>query len=153
MPRLPGWLKLLQYKYVLGRKMEERIAKFSPLWGIATRIGFVVRFYQWLSYFRVTEEAENASCCFACIFGLAWATFWPVMNSLSDLLFGFSLDIDWPSMAQGILLGQSNLVADLDIASQGWVKNAEEILQMSSEEILQKIREAEGDGTDSMKAN
>ncbi|PKK44408.1 hypothetical protein CI102_10573 [Trichoderma harzianum] len=97
LPKLPKSLRL---------KMETR---FSSLHEIAIRIGFALRFYQWLSYFRATEEAENASYCLECIFGLAWVSFWPIMNSSLDIFFNIAFDMYWPFTAQNIRRGRPNL--------------------------------------------
>lgn len=90
----------------LRHTMEPRFSSFCE---IAARIRFVVQFHRWLLYFRATEETENASYCLECIFGLAWATFWPIMNSLLDIFFNIYFDMYWPPTAQNIRQRRPNL--------------------------------------------
>lgn len=80
-------------------------------------IVLLIRFFQWLPYFRASKEAENVSYCIACIFAMASGIFWRFLNEGLELC-GIIPSGGWQAIAQEIRKKWSNKDTEWDIENQ-----------------------------------
>lgn len=80
-------------------------------------IVLLVRFCQWLPYFRTNKESKNVSYCIACIFATASGMFWRALNKSLELC-GIISSGGWLAVAQEIRKKWSNKDAEWDVENQ-----------------------------------